>query len=68
MLPMANNFLFFLYFFHMGFQSFIIININVKFNLNQCKYHEHEKEHVTLPFHIYVGEYKKGMKEFSGKD
>jgi len=38
-----------------SFQWFIIIYVNVKFNLNQYKYHGHEKTHVNFPFHIHVG-------------
>lgn len=39
--------------------EFIIIYVNVKFNLNRYKYHGHENTHVNLPLHIHVGELKK---------
>jgi hypothetical protein len=38
--------------------KFIIIYVNVKFNLNWYKYHGHENTLVNLPFHIHVGELK----------
>ncbi len=38
--------------FQYGFQQFIVIN--VKLNLNQDKYHGHEKADVNLPFCIHV--------------
>ncbi len=33
-----------------GFQQFIIIYVNVKFNLNSYKQHGHQHAHVNFPF------------------
>jgi len=39
--------------------DFIIIYVNIKFNLNRYKYHGHENTHVNLPLHIHDGELRK---------
>jgi len=36
------------------FQLLIISYVNIKFNLNQCKYHGHEKKDDNLSLHIQV--------------
>ncbi len=58
--------IFSLFMFSYDIQQFIIIYVNVKFNLNLYKYHGHENAHDNLPFPIMlVG---LGMKQILEKE